>query len=385
MTPRYDDGRVTLYQGHVLDVLGTLPEASIQTVVTSPPYWGLRDYGLPAQVWNGDPACAHEWGDWQEYHDEREATVAGKSRTTDRFYGDASRRFDGNHQKHASGAFCARCGAWRGSLGLEPTPELYVDHLVTIFRDVRRVLRDDGTLWLNLGDCYANDGKWGGETGGLQAYLPKDDRTKNGREKHFTSLKPKDLVGIPWRVAFALQADGWWLRSDNIWSKPNPMPESVSDRPTKSHEYLFLLAKAAVYYYDAEAIQEPASGNTHGRGRGIGVKNAGTPFGEGIKHNNDYANAINGYVPWRNRRSVWTIATQPYPDAHFATFPEDLVKPCVLAGAPVDGVILDPFAGSGTALYVAKELGRRAIGIELSGPYCALAVGRLRQDVLALR
>src|SRR5262245_26279342 len=198
-------------------------------------------------------------------------------------------------------------------------------------------------------------------------------------------LKPKDLVGIPWRVAFALQADGWYLRSDIIWAKPNPMPESVTDRPTKAHEYLFLLAKSERYYYDGEAIKEAAQDWSQG-GPGTGILPT-THYAPTNGGNAGLASLAARYKagsvePRRNRRSVWTLATEPYPEAHFATFPPDLVKPCVLAGSPVGGVVLDPFAGAGTTLYVAKALGRKAVGIELNPAYCDLAVKRLRQDGL---
>lgn len=315
------------------------------------------------------------------------------------------------------GAFC-RCGAWRGCLGLEPTPDLYVAHIVEVFREVRRVLRDDGTLWFNIGDSYANDGKWGGETGGLQAYLPDADRRRDGRSKRLTGLKAKDMVGIPWRVAFALQADGWWLRSDIIeevelycpcgcgyimeeriwrysqdrdviWSKPNPMPESVTDRPTKSHEYLFLLAKSERYYYDAEAIKEQAIW-----GQPNSPESIKSPYGQGFtrRSNNFNRNGVRlshaegsseRYVATestrRNRRTVWEIATQPYPEAHFATFPEALVEPCVLAGCPEGGTVLDPFAGSGTVGEVCHRLGRRFVGLDLKDDYCRMAYERTAQ------
>jgi DNA modification methylase len=249
-------------QGNTADVLRSLSPGIARTCVTSPPYWGLRDYGMPDQ------------------------------------------------------------------LGLEATPEEYVERLVEVFREVRRVLALDGTLWCNLGDSYANDGKWGGSTGGKHV-AALHGASGIGRGKRETGLKPKDLVGIPWRVAFALQADGWWLRSDIIWAKPNPMPESVTDRPTKAHEYLFLLAKSERYYYDAEAIAEKAL----------------CPEGPGAVKPNTFAvvDPIKGRTAaglhkigpreTRNRRTVWTVSSQPFTEAHFAVMPEALVDPCVLAGS----------------------------------------------------
>jgi len=306
--------------------LARFPDGHFHCCISSPPFWGLRDYGLEPTVWGGE-GCEHEWGSWQESHDEREATEHSKTRTTDRFYGDESRRFDGNHQKHSAGAFCRRCNAWRGTLGLEPTPELYVEHLVGVMREVLRVLRDDGTLWLNLGDSYTSTAQ-----GTFNAPQPKGSRV-NAQQwanyRPFTGLKPKDLVGVPWMVAFALRADGWWLRSDIIWSKPNPMPESVRDRPTRSHEYLFLLTKRERYAYDQDAIREPAQNRPFDASEKTIYPN------DTAWHDNRYAPGASGYgnnPAGRNRRSVWEIATQPFPGAHFAVFPEKLVEPCILAG-----------------------------------------------------
>jgi len=359
--------RYRLMVGHVLTELRKLPSESVHCVVCSPPYWGLRDYGIEAQVWGGDPDCAHEWGAEIRLH------KGGP-------HGDGVMLQGGRAVVEAqaavkeirAGAFC-RCGAWRGDLGLEPTPELYVEHMVEVFADVHRVLRRDGTLWLNLGDCYASgvgkagkcpgggeqDARWAGTGGSRDPNESKvNGRGERRRElrdgahagKHIAmaalgpmtqpnrlpipGLKPKDLVGMPWRVAFALQADGWWLRSDIVWGKPNPMPESVTDRPTRAHEYLFLLTKSASYFYDADAIRESsiedAAGNSERKFRG----EYGAPDDEGRGHR--------GFsIPWagssRNRRSVWTIATQPYPGAHFATFPEALVGPCIKAGTSERG------------------------------------------------
>jgi DNA modification methylase len=296
--------------GDALAELRKLPDELVHCCVTSPPYWGLRDYGVD------------------------------------------------------------------GQLGLEPTPEEYVANLVAAFREVRRVLRDDGTLWLNLGDCYNGSGGAGGDynPGGLKEGQPKYP----GR--NISSLKPKDLVGIPWRVAFALQADGWWLRSDIIWHKPNPMPESVTDRPTRAHEYIFLLSKSQQYYYDHEAIKEPAVGSTtgpaasfrrHSSQRNHALCPNNTPTHRADRDDVRYDG------PLRNKRSVWEVATKPFPEAHFATFPEQLIEPCILAGSPLGGVVLDPFSGSGTTAVVAKKLARRWIGIELNPEYAEMAQRRI--------
>jgi DNA modification methylase len=303
--------------------LAALPERSVQTCVTSPPYFGLRDYG------------------------------------------------------HA------------GQLGLEPTPDEYVAAMVDVFRAVRRVLRDDGTVFLNLGDSYANTGAstGAGTRGGLAAAAAKADGRPRKQENRadgalFTAaikrgmppgLKPKDLIGIPWMVAFALRADGWYLRSDIVWAKPNPMPESVTDRPTKAHEYVFLLSKAERYVYDADAIAEEAVTDPEResvpRG-GFAGKTEAMPG----------RNAFRAVTPTRNARSVWTIATQPYSGAHFATMPPVLAERCVLAGSQKGDTVLDPFGGAGTTALVADRLGRDAVICELNPEYARLAEARIRAD-----
>ena len=290
--------------GNVLDVLPTLAAGRFRCCVTSPPYWRLRDYGHPDQ------------------------------------------------------------------LGLEPTPEAYVDRMVEVFREVRRTLTDDGTLWLNVGDSYA--GARGGAQGAGGQMADRSVAKSRCREVGITRVadgcKPKDLVGIPWMLAFALRADGWYLRSDTIWAKPNPMPESVDDRPTKAHEYVFLLAKSASYFYNGNAIAERAvstrrSGNRERRSR----DGAGGILGDG-RHQKTH-------VPWadvggtRNARSVWPIAAQPFGGAHFATMPPDLAERCVLAGSRIGDEVLDPFLGSGTTGMVAERNGRRWFGVELQPDY----------------
>jgi len=278
---------------------------------------------------------------------------------------------------------CAKCGARRidRQLGLDSTPEEYVAKMVAVFREVRRVLRDDGTLWLNLGDSYAQSGMGGNPA--ESEY--RKQATNAGSLVHGRTpphgLKPKDLVGIPWRVAFALQADGWYLRSDIIWSKPNPMPESVRDRPTKAHEYLFLLSKRERYWYDAEAIAEPAlMGTDLGilRGRSFADPSKVAWHAESIRKRQDAGvDSRTAGDGSRNRRSVWHIVTQPYPEAHFAVMPENLVVPCVLAGCPSGGTVLDPFAGAGTVGVVACKLGRDFIGCELNPEYVEMAERRI--------
>lgn len=303
---------IEILQGDCRDVLGSLPDGSINCCVTSPPYFGLRDYGV------------------------------------------------------------------EGQLGLEPTPDEFVSAMVEVFREVRRVLRDDGTLWLNLGDSYANDGKWGGSTGGKHASALHGN-SGIGRRLLTTGLKPKDLIGIPWRVAFALQADGWYLRQDIIWHKPNPMPESVTDRCTKAHEYIFLFAKSERYYFDVDAIREPyATADRRGPRRSY---KPGSASSHRLDDGHEEMTGPFAGLPLnpngRNRRSVWTVSTKPFKGAHFATFPPDLIEPCVLAGCPVDGTVLDPFFGAGTTGLVAQKHGRNCVGIELNPDYTAIANERL--------
>lgn len=259
-----------------------------------------------------------------------------------------------------------------GQIGLEPTPEEYVAEMVKVFREVRRVLKPNGTLWLNIGDSYAGSGK--GPAGNL-------GKTHNEREIKQSSaivpegMKPKDLMGIPWMVAFALRADGWYLRQDIIWAKPNPMPESVKDRCTKSHEYIFLLSKSDKYYYDSEAIAEPVTASTKAR---LNQPNLENQAGSNRVHGKTNGNmkAV-GTTETRNKRDVWTVNTKPYKGAHFATFPKDLIRPCILAGCPKGGTVLDPFGGSGTTGEVAQEEGRDALLIELNPNYIPLIEDRI--------
>ncbi len=363
--------RLIILEGDAVKNLRTLATGSVQCVVTSPPYWGLRDYGTAA--WEGGEAgCDHR----PNHNNDSSRLEGGK---------------DTQSSAHLFRGYCGKCGAKRidSQLGLEKTPDEYVAKMVEVFREVRRVLRKDGTLWLNLGDSYVHGIPGAGsvfDNGRTDGRKSHEGDKVRGREKISTiapGLKVKDLCGIPWRVAFALQADGWWLRSDIIWAKPNPMPESVTDRPTKSHEYLFLLTKSANYFYDAEAIKERYAECTINDSRvGVDVSRGGIKDyeGAGVQNPSDVrARIFNGLGTGRNKRSVWTVATAPYPEAHFATYPPDLIKPCIMAGSRVGDTILDPFAGSGTTGMVALELGRKAVLIELNPSYCDLI--RQRTDV----
>lgn len=337
MQPYFTACHGSLFQGDALSVLRQMPSVSVQCCVTSPPYWGLRDYGI------------------------------------------------------------------HGQIGLESSPGEYVDRIAAVMVEVLRVLKDDGTVWLNIGDSYSS---------GNRKYRDKDSMlpARGMSIRPVSGLAPKNLVGIPWRVAFALQELGFYLRQDIIWHKPNPMPESVRDRCTKAHEYLFLLSKSDKYFFDQDAILEPAAetsidrmrqdidgqqgsnrvpGKTNGPMKAVsrsGNKTRkssaarGCPDGRGSD--------VCGSVPWegymRNRRSVWTVTTQPFREAHFATFPPELIKPCILAGTRPTDVVLDPFLGSGTTAMVARNLGRRWLGIELNPEYCRLALQRIDVNRLML-
>lgn len=351
-----------------------LPEKSVHCIVTSPPYWGLRDYKV------------------------------------------------------------------EGQLGLEKTPEEFIANMVNVFREAWRILRDDGTLWVNIGDSYASVGKWGGKSGGKHVDALHGDTGIGRAKRDFGSLKSKDLAGIPWMLAFALRSDGWYLRQDIIWHKPNPMPESVTDRCTKSHEYIFLLSKSPRYYFDAFAIATPYSDKTLTT---FGIESKGYGDGSGLIQSENWARDIKVRKPkeWKtpdnwdtsegahgafhrkgrekgktvremaaqkdevggrgfighsgnfdaageligsgraNKRSVWTVATSPFKDAHFATFPPELIVDCIKAGCPADGVVLDPFMGAGTTALVAALNGRKYLGLELNPDYITIAENRLRKEL----
>jgi DNA modification methylase len=269
-----------------------------------------------------------------------------------------------------------------GQIGLEQTPDDYVAEMVEVFREARRVLRDDGTLWLNLGDSYATQGGSGqqGQTGqrATRRFTAEIASAKGVPD----GLKPKDLIGIPWRAALALQADGWYLRQDIIWHKPNPMPESVTDRCTKAHEYIFLLSKSERYYFDGDAIKEPLVRPEEGKRKTPAVFGGRDKFTEAKKQSrlhsgNEYVGTSDGK---RNRRSVWTVSTKPFKGAHFATFPPDLIQPCILAGCARGGRVLDPFGGAGTTGVVSERLLRNSVLVELNPDYCQMARDRIRAD-----
>lgn len=353
---------MTLYNGNCIDILRSLPENSIQCVVTSPPYYGLRNYNIEPIIW-GEKYCKHE------FNNEEFRISSGGLNSTTIGSGKGQSTNKGSLFKVSTGSFCLNCNAWRGCLGNEPNPKLYVEHLTSIFSEVWRILKKDGIVWLNLGDSYSGGGTHRGKK---NAGLNKSaERMGPDHTNSVSWLKPKDLIGIPWRVAFALQEFGWWLRSDIIWYKSNCMPSSVKDRCTSAHEYIFMLTKSQKYYYDNKAIMEPL------KYPNVITKNAANKY-------KGYGNATySGFIydssthNGKNKRDVWTIPTKPYKGAHFAVFPPEIPRLCILAGSKEGDTILDPFAGSGTTLVVAKELGRIGIGIEANPDYCKLIMERI--------
>lgn len=461
----------------------------VQCVVTSPPYWGLRDYGIEPSIWGGDPACKHEWdqvrivrnshknhglAEWSEEHARGGGHKAATIQNT----------------IELTSAFCTKCDAWRGCLGLEPDYRMYVDHMVEVFSLVWELLRDDGTLWLNLGDTYISDGGAGYQGKHGERYARTHTQRALLGNRVGAGLKNKDLAMMPHRTAIAMQDWGWWVRSDIVWNKPNPMPESGYDRPTKAHEYIFLMAKGAKtilwrardtrewsekpdlsetvdvgngvmkprwrgydYLYDHDAIKEPASPNSHARmararssyappgqeeHRGIlgprenqnapgvnpkatmyrrpsgwdesngshremigryprpekdegraeqGLKESaafGREAGWRNKQNPSFSAAVVNLVNERNKRSVWTVATSPYKEAHFATFPPALIEPCILAGSRAGDIVFDPFMGSGTVAQVAQSLGRLYLGSDINPAYKPMQERRVGNKTMGL-
>ena len=371
----YQDNHITIYNSDCR-YMDELTDNSIQCVVTSPPYWGLRKYSGEQELIWGDKNCEHQWDlenkqTGQKHWNQGGEVIPNKDRIV-----------------HNGGViqtgFCSLCGAWKGAYGLEPTPEMYIEHTIEILREIRRVLRKDGVVFWDIGDSYMGSGQSRGkyhETG----LIKSEDNRSSIKEKPVTQmkhdiLKPKDLCLIPFRVALEAQRDGWWVRSVIIWSKPNPMPESVTDRPTESHEYILMLTKSSKYYWDADAVRESSiTGNGASQGKATGKRFGGpdtnpvSGFGERELFNNPLG---------RNIRSVWEFPTHPYPEAHFAVFPEKLPGICIKAASRPQDIVLDPFAGAGTTLWVAKKLNRKAVGYELSKEYCDLALERNRQQVI---
>lgn len=317
--------------GNCIEILKEVPDESVNCIVTSPPYYGLRDYGTGTWV-GGEPSCPHRRLSKRSDH-----TITGHAQS----------ELEGNVGDAIYKSVCPLCGAVRvdEQIGLEETPQEYIQRLVLVFRECKRILKNDGTLWVNIGDSYAGTGSKGDYRD------PKYAEGRNGQSESITQkvvgCKQKDMIGIPWMLAFALRDDGWYLRQDIIWHKANPMPEPVKDRCTRSHEYIFLLSKSPRYYYDYESIQECAG---------------------------------NGKYEMRNKRDVWDVASEPVKEAHFATFPTKLIEPCILAGSPEGGTVLDPFCESGTTGIVSIRNQRNFIGVELNPEYAEMSMRRISDE-----
>ena len=431
-----DPPEAKLYYGlNVLDSLRLLPDNSINMACTSPPYWSLRDYGVPQQVWGGDASCAHEWGD--DIKGKGQSGGKGKSTLGAASGGNAisdegiERSLDRSHVAPRSSAFCGLCGAWRGCLGLEPTPDLFTQHMVLIGREIRRVLHPSGTFWLNLGDSYmSHAAKDYTNLGGREGERQRDDEDYRssiviGKPSNVEGLKDKDLVGIPWRVALALQADGWWLRNDIIWRKKNAMPSSVQDRFSCKYEHVFLLTKSKRYFFDLDAVRVPLEYGTYDDEGDFTPAQQWFESGEGERKMDQTEGQLGALAgsprrvgrglfntSGKNPGDVWDVATTGYKGAHFAVWPPALVERFIKAGSSERGrcvtcktpyqrvieervttgwakgcecetvevercVVLDTFSGSGTTGVKAMELGRDYVGLDLNSEYLPLAEARL--------
>ena len=346
-----------IIQGDALSVLKTMPDKSVQCCVTSPPYYGLRDYGTGKWI-GGDPDCPHR----------RTNKITSKTTTGHSqeglvgFAGDAIYR-----------DVCPLCWAKREDkqIGLELTPKEYINKLVDVFMEVHRVLKDDGTLWLNIGDSYCGTGDKGDTTDNING------KGRNGQTvsltKKLEGYKSKDLIGIPWMLAFALSNAGWYLRQDIIWEKVNPMPEPVKDRCTKAHEYIFLMSKSERYLFNSDAMKEPCAVKTVSSTLLFGGKKYGLSDDHHYQYKSGEQYTPNGY---RNKRDVWSVALQPFTGAHYAAYPEELIVPCILAGTNEGDTVLDPFSGAGTTGVVCKKNKRNYIGIELNPEYIEISEKR---------
>lgn len=428
---------VRILQGDCREVMASLPERSVHMCVTSPPYYSLRDYKIPPSIWGGDPECVHEWAE------ESVSTEAGKGNWAQGTNGRGELQpggVDGKREPVRSTitrGTCLVCGAWRGCLGLEPTLDQYIAHIVECFREVWRVLRDDATCWVNIGDSF-NAGRNGGHAGGTKG-VSKPENAPKQSGANVPGLKPKDLMMVPARVALALQADGWWIRSEIVWAKKAPMPESVTDRPTSAHEKIYLLSKRGRYFYDAEAVREECATESNVRNKrdeAWGHKACMSPNGEGEREWNNPAG--------RNQRNVWHLSPEPLRDEHYAAYPTEIPRRAILAGTsekgvcpgcgapwlrvldtgatkrqtfagengqqshppgashtlvpisretvgwgpscacdagdPIPATVLDPFGGSGTTGLVADRLGRDAVLIEMGEQYVAMGKRRITAD-----
>lgn len=366
-----DDFINKIVQGDCLEVLRSFEDESVDMCLTSPPYWGLRDYGV-SQIFGGNSDCDHDRAMFKQHSGRGDCQKSGK-------YSEQEAIPD----KVLSRNICLKCNAWLGQLGLEPTPELYIEHMTEIFSEVKRVLKKTGTLWLNIGDTYSGSGGAGGdyEKGGLKEGQPKYTQGK-------TTLKPKCLCMIPERLAWSLIQDGWILRNKIIWRKLNHMPSSVKDRLTNSYEFIYLFSQNKKYYFDLDSIREPHSFNRWSMSNEIGSQKA-KQAAPGQTQHSWQRKGHSGYFDGegnimvhplgKNPGDIFSVNTQPFPEAHFAVFPEKLIEKPIKAGCPKDGIVLDPFCGSGTTGVVAKKLGYNFIGIDIKDEYCKMAERRTAQ------
>lgn len=364
-----------IYQGHVLNVLKTSPDESVDCVITSPPYWGLRDYGIEPVIWDADPNCEHEWGKAiEERVDETGFKRNRKGLNKAAEIADGNPRFAVTNipiiKKESQ--LCLKCSAWKGSLGLEPTPELYIKHLLEIFDEIKRVLKKTGICWVVLGDSYASGGGVAVEQSSKrQAAINTHSYPDYAPNAKYRSTMGKSLMGIPEMFVLGMRDRGWRRRNTIIWHKPNCMPSSAKDRFTVDFEYIYFFTKTGKYWFEQqfEDHQSPR-------------KEIDRQYSDGFKEtqyatNKNYSGGVGYGEQGRNKRCVWTIPTQSYADAHFATFPEALVEPMIRAGCPESGIVLDPFSGSGTTLKVAERLNRQWVGIDLKPEYLDMAEKRL--------
>lgn len=375
----FDDVMRKLYLGDCRR-MAELPDRSVQMIITSPPYYAKRYYkGEQLLIWGGVGDCGHEWGGAIEVGDNR--FRAGKNPGTG-----SNRNPDIAAEGKMLSVFCLKCGAWRGAFGHEPTPELYVEHTIEVMRECRRVLRNDGVLFWNIADSsWASGQGFGSEKRGNKQASNKgyhaSSLIKPETLSRHPTLKPKDLCLIPARVSLAAHEDGWWVRRDIIWHKTNAMPQSLEDGPTTSHEYIFMFTKRARYYWDKEAVLEPFSETPRWGGdkyKGAVKENPNGEDGGLARERSCYPDE------GRNMRTVWSLPVASFPGGHYAVFPEEIPERCIKAASRPGDLILDPFAGTGTTLYVAAKLGRYAVGYEISEEYCRLAVERNKQGALPL-
>lgn len=393
MLPYYQDNTRTVYNKSCTS-MDELPDESVQCVVTSPPYFGLRKYtGAQEIIWGEQNHHEHSWQELKVYHGNGGGGTSAEFGT--RHNTELWNKVHDTKDRNLYSSYCSICGSWRGSFGLEPDPIMYVEHTIQILKEIRRVLKNDGVIFWNIDDSYAGANSQHRE-GGSQGFnscishktmsgIPNDGRIERNKNMAKYGIKMKDLCLIPFRVAIGAQEDGWFVRSVIIWAKSNPMPESVKDRPTSSHEYILLLTKSANYYWNQDAIRQPIAESVLNDNRLYDPDyETGRPERGFPGQNSRGSGLLKPDPKGANCKTIWPFNTHPYPDAHFATFPEELPERCIKAGSKEGDLVLDPFAGSGTTLFVATRLNRKSVGYEISEEYCKLIVERNKQMALGV-